>query len=381
MKNKKIQYWSTVHDDKLELVDKTVRFLQNEFCLDGTDMMWSPEYFSWKLGASNPAGKGYMSLAVEDDQVVGTISITKKRLLINGEKYLGAEIGDSYTAASIRRKGLPLDLSSVDSNPQVYKNKSIFGRLVSEVRHRAESDGVSLIYGTPNEFSYNGYVKHLGFVEVEKYVNKSYLRPTSLLLIKRVPVLKMFYKLFRMSEILSNKIPLFLFSNIFNRGVTFDNSIPSNDELNLLWDRSKPSKGFSLVRDAKYWHHRYTEHPLAEYNFHCARKKGCLEAIYVTRKFSSGKDKVSVSIVEWMGSGNVKFSYALAKILNEYNDSGVHYFHLWAQESSKEAKSAVSSLFLIRKIAPIIITNTPFSEDIITASNNIKFFLGSSDAI
>ena len=381
MKLKKIQYWSTVHDDQLELVDKTTVFLQGEFCLEGADKLWSPEYFIWKLGDSNPAGKGYMSLAVENGQVVGSISLTKKRLLINGKECLGGEIGDSYTSTAIKRRGRPSELSTIDPNPKSYKNKSIFGRLASEVRSRAESDGVSIIYGTPNKYSHPGYIKNLDYLNLQDYVNKSYFRPTSKLLIKEYPALKKIHFLLRGLELFSIAFQKFIYTNLLGRGITFDTSLPDYDEINQLWTRTKPRRGFSLVRDAAYWKHRYVEHPLASYSFFSVRKNGCLIGLSVTRLFSSEKDKSSISVVEWMTDNDVKFEYALSLILDFYKNSGVDFYYLWAQESSKEAIAALKNLFILKRNAPIIIANTKDAQFMRSSSKDINFYLGSSDAI
>jgi len=377
----KTQYWSTVHDDKLGLVEKLSEFLQNEFCQDGADVMWSPEYFKWKIGSANPAGNGYISLALENGVIVGSISLTKKRLIINGVECIGAEIGDSYTAASIRRRGKPFKLSTVEHDPKSYKNKSIFGRLASEVRQRAELDGVSIIYGTPNKFSYPGYIKKLDYIELNHYVNKSYFRPTLMLLVKHYPILRGLYDFFTPIENAFIQLKLFGFKIFSNRKIKFDNVIPEDDEINNLWIKNKKKFAFSLVRDAEYWQHRYKDHPLAKYEYFSARDNGDLVGIYITRKFSSSHNKSSISVVEWMAGDEVNFGHALATIINYYKNSRVDFFHLWAQESSKEAKAAAKTLFLLKRVAPIIIANTKKARDIKSASYMISFFLGSSDAI
>ena len=65
-----MEYWSTIEDDNLINVDKMAFFLQSEFSNSEADQIWSAEYFKWKLGSHNPAGKGYISLA--------TVHILKK---------------------------------------------------------------------------------------------------------------------------------------------------------------------------------------------------------------------------------------------------------------------------------------------------------------
>ena len=118
--------WHVVNDDKLGQVDLVVDFLMGEYCPTDSDPIWSAEYFRWKLGAANPAGTGYLTLAVAGGKVVGTVSLTRKRLLIGGKEYHGGEVGDSYSSANMRRGGQPAELSSGDNDKNSYINKSIF---------------------------------------------------------------------------------------------------------------------------------------------------------------------------------------------------------------------------------------------------------------
>ena len=99
--------WVSVNGDDLRLINKAAAFLEREFRAADADPIWSVEYFQWKLGPSNPAGRGYLSLAILDDEVVGVVSLTKKRLLINGRHVVGGEVGDTYTSARVRRGSQP----------------------------------------------------------------------------------------------------------------------------------------------------------------------------------------------------------------------------------------------------------------------------------
>ena len=131
--------WVPVNGDDLQLMDKVVAFLQGEFCPSDADPLWSVEYFRWKLGPNNPAGAGYVSLAMLDDKVVGIVSLTKKRLLLNGKPVVGCEVGDTYTSALARRGVQPAVPSTLDPDPASFVNRSIFGRLASDARARAEA--------------------------------------------------------------------------------------------------------------------------------------------------------------------------------------------------------------------------------------------------
>lgn len=378
-----ISHWSTLNDDELRMTDKAVEFLQGEFCPPGADPMWSTEYFRWKLGSSNPAGRGYLSLAMLDDRVIGTSALVKKRLLINGNECIGGEVQDAYSASAIRHSCRPINPSPKDPNPNSYINKSIFGRLAFEVRERADADGISVIYGTANHSSYRAYVneKKLRFFHCKEFQIESFSRPTSKVVSRMYPSLSFLGPLLRNIETLS----ISLQKNLYNRGLcksyTSDISVPSADELDALWIRLKPDKGFSLIRDATYWAHRYLAHPIAKYSFISIREKGYLVGVIVTRVFLVGGGKRVVAIAEWMNHKHVPFGYVLSEVLKYYRDSGVEVFNLWAGRSTQESKAATRSLFLARGRVTIIFADTPQARLVQSMSANSKFYIGSTDNV
>lgn len=372
--------WLDINDDELNFVEKTTHFLQSEFCPPNTDPMWSTEYFRWKLGSANPGGKGHISIAIMEDRVIGTVSLTKKRILVDGIESIGGEIGDSYSSASVRRKGQPARISSIDPDPKSYLNKSIFGRLASEVRARAEAGGISVIYGTPNENAYPGWIKRLGYFDFKECGNKSFSRPTTKWIVGRHPSTSFLAPVLRSVELSSIAFQKFSFRMGARRKLCFDVEIPLAEELDDLWVRRKPTHGFSLVRDAQYWKHRYQDHPIARYTFFCFREGSRLVGVLVTRFSSVGGGKHVVHIVEWMLEEHVRFGYCLAIVMYHYRNSGVETFNLWAQESSQDARSAIKSLFVPRHSIPIILADTVQARAFQSSFTSMHFFLGSSDA-
>lgn len=341
--------------------------------------MWSVEYFRWKLGPTNPAGPGYISIAVMEDRVVGTVSLTKKRLLINGTECIGGEVGDSYSSAAVRRRSRPIDLSPLDPDPESYINKSIFGRLASDVRARAERDGITLIYGTPNKNAYPGWIDRLGYFDLKNYRLRSFSRPTSKILARRYPSLTFLVPFLHGVDM--SCVALHKLAYCRSRKFAIVSQVPAPDELDDLWLRLKSPHGFCLVRDASYWRHRYIEHPLAKYEFLCIRDRNRLVGVVVTRFSSIADGRRVVAIAEWMNQENVPFGYVLSAILERYNASGAEVFNFWAQESSEEARAAVWSLFGSRHRTPIIFADTPQARSVRTTAKSMKFYLGSSDAV
>lgn len=374
-------YWTTVNDDRLKLVDKTVNFLQTEFCPAGADPMWSVEYFRWKLGEANPAGKGYISLAMIDDKVVGVVSLTRKRVLINGVEYAGGEVGDSYSSGAIRRNSRPDSISSIDSNPDSYINKSIFGRLASDVRSRAEADGTTIIYGTPNKNAYPGWIKRLNYFDLTAYDNGSFSRPTTKLLTQIYPALNPLAPVLRAVDFFLQSAYRTLFGNNAGKGLEIDANFPASAEIEALWNRVKPTHGFSLVRDSAYWRHRYLDHPFAQYSFFSIRQRGKLAGIVVARFAVIADCKCVVYLAEWMLEDIVGFGYVLSSIMAHYRHTDVQTFNFWARHDSDEAQAAAKALFFYRNRVPIIFADSSRSRSLLDSVSEMKFYLGSADAV
>jgi len=319
-------------------------------------------------------------LALVDDQVVGIVSLTKKRLFIDGKETIGGEVGDAYSSKRMRRYAQPADLSSLDSDPKSFINRSIFGRLASDVRARAEADGISVIYGTPNHNAYPGWTKRLGYFELLGYRNQSFSRPTWRMVLKKYPQFAFAGKLLRIAENAMVSAHAWLWRSVA-RGFVFDQSPPSEEEIEQLWSRTKPAMGFSLVRDAAYWRHRYGSHPLAEYSLFSVRVKGVLVSVVAVRLTSNVGGTPVLSIVEWMTEKRVPFGYVLAHIIYNCKGWNIDVFKLWANALGAEARAARLSLFLARGKVPIILANTLQGRKINSMAVEFSFFLGSTDAV
>jgi hypothetical protein len=371
--------WVPVNGDDLQLMDKAVAFLQGEFCPADADPVWSVEYFRWKLGSDNPAGAGYVSLAMLDDKVVGIVSLTKKRLLVNGKPVAGGEVGDTYTSARVRRGAQPAVSSTLDPDPASFVNRSIFGRLASDTRARADADGIRVIYGTPNANAYPGWTKRLGYFDFQAYDNQSFSRPTWRMFIKRYPGLAFAKSVIQAGEngLISVHAAL---SRAANGGLVFGVQPPSEEEIEALWERVKPSKGFSLVRDGEYWRHRYLEHPLARYVLFDVRRQEVLVGVVAIRLTGNGGGKSVLSIVEWMTEEYVSFGFLLTQTLDAFKSSEIDSFNFWANAAGQEAKAARQSLFVRRGRVPIIFADTVGSREVGAMKNSIYFYLGSADA-
>ncbi len=125
----------------------------------------SAEYFLWKI-SENPAGKGFVTLSMDREKIVGTLTMTQKKLFFKGKLISAVEIGDVFTDPAYQRQG-------------------IFTSLVIATRDRAIDNGVQLIYGTPNEIALPGYEKKCNIIRkngLDLFLWVLPLKPLSILL-------------------------------------------------------------------------------------------------------------------------------------------------------------------------------------------------------
>jgi hypothetical protein len=378
-----ITTWDAIEDDNLNFAEKTVTFLQSEFCPSGVDPIWSVDYFKWKLSNINPAGSGYLSVALCNNRVIGTVSLTRKRILINGIEYMGGEVGDSYSSNLFRCRTTCSSLSSYDSNPDSYINKSIFGRLASDVRARAEASGVSIIYGTPNKNAYPGWTKRLEYFDLITYDNQNYLRPTVHFIARKLPMKMLFCAAMYATEKVWLNFSKILNTSISDRNKkhTIEMGPPSDQEIDFLWDEVRPTIGFSLVRDSKYWVHRYKQYPLGIYSFFRVYDKERLVAFVVTRKATTNTGKKIVYIVEWMINESDLFEYIVYHIIDIYRKDEIDAFSFYASGSLFKGRYSIKYGFVKRNRVPIIFANTEEAQLLKKLNNDFHFYIGNTDAI
>jgi hypothetical protein len=373
--------WKTYSDDALDNVAAVSSFLQSNFCQNDADAMWSTEYFQWKLGSQNPAGPGYLTIALENDKVAATVSLTKKLSLINGEEIIAGEVGDTYTLIAINRKSHPETLSSIDPDPKSFLNRSMFGRLASDTRARAESDDVNIIFGTPNKSAYPGWVKRLNYYESPLINLRAYTQPGVSYIIKRFSFLKIFSHFL---EFLNTFILLIqrLAINMFEgRSCQIYRKLPSNTELDLLWQKTRVSDSFSLIRNSRYWEYRYIRHPLVKYDIFSIIDAGNLSGIVVCRVHNAGEGRICLSIVEWMLDENISFRWLLSNILTEYQNNTFYTVSYWADEDSREAKAGRILLFIPRSKIPVIFANNEIANNLLSRVRKVVLYQGNCDAI
>jgi hypothetical protein len=97
-------------------------------------------YFEWQY-MKNPFGKAIISLAKDEEKIIGANSI------IPIEIWIEKKLVKASLACNVQ----------VDSK---YQNQGIFSKLLKLMDSIATKDNISFLYAVPNDNSYNSFIKH-----------------------------------------------------------------------------------------------------------------------------------------------------------------------------------------------------------------------------
>lgn len=257
----------------------------------------TPDLFTWKLGSSNPAGQGFLTVAMSNGLVVGTASGTRKILIENNKTLEALEIGDTFTHPDFRKKGKCITPLSPNIESDKYFTVSIFGRLVSETIARAQLNGVHFIYGTPNENSRPPYIKRLRFNEIDNgnLYSKIILTPKFAPLQRIRWVLQIFQFVF---QLLTRVIS---YLKLGGNSLQEISSIQflENYKNNIFFGEYKSNKMY-LMNNYQVLYHRYILHPNHTYRFFQVNVKGANKGILITTEILRSSGVSSFVVSDWL---------------------------------------------------------------------------------
>lgn len=368
---------------------KLVEFLQR-VAPGGVESPWSREYFRWKLGESNPAGRGFLTCAVASGEVVGVTSLTPKRIWFRNQSVTGAEIGDLYThpallRVSAHRASRAGDRSgfSREFRKSEYLRRSVLGRLASESIHRASARGITLLYGTPNKLARPGLQKQLGFLAHPAHRNHRFVRPTAWGLVSRCRGLRPARGLLLGCEAMLERLLRALTVLRAGRRYRLDRLDQPSDRLNELWDRLKGQREFSLVRDQQYFQHRFFAHPVATYRIHTASDQGRLLGVMVTRIVKTLAGREYACIADWLVDASQPqiFPWLLTHAIHECDWKRLDGFQLWCGFPGGYTPMLRRLGFVRMSESPIVFLQNAQGNAALHTCPTLDFTLASSDNI
>jgi GNAT superfamily N-acetyltransferase len=374
--------WTVRINDDLDsgITEKAARFLLS-FSEDGAEPVWSADHFRWKLGDANPAGRGFMTVATCQDEVIGVTTVTRKRWWDGQREVAAAEIGDTYSHPDFRREGKADSPYTTDGTPDEYLGKSVFGRLVSETRDRAEQAGISLIYGTPNDNSMPGYVKRLRFFDYESHFNRYFMRPGTGAIVERLPFLRPLQTILYGIDRRCAK-SLHRLAN-GSGGLQCRESSSAGEEFDDLWHRLAAESQIGPLRDARYFRHRFLENPLGNYRVHALYQAGVICGVFVTRNVTQVSGLQVCYLAEWLLDPDIDgiFRYVVGHMISEDGGPDTKTYAFWA-EGDWAASQGLARLGCAGKgRVPIIFFGHPDSLGLEASHTKMHFTLATSDNI
>jgi hypothetical protein len=364
---------------------KVTNFLNKNFSIKDKDFFWKQENIKLKI-FNSPIGVGSFIYGItEDDKVIGTASLTIKRLVYNNKEIKIAEIGDTFTAQSktyIDKNSYEKfkclndkNLNHIhDEKKLLFINKSIFGRLVEELKIKAKNRDIDLIYGTANSNSSSSYLNRLGFIKANKdEVNEYFLITTKLIeqrfvQFKKISFfmnlsLNMIYNLYLNVLVNHNKLNIKCVNDIQHERDLIDN----------FWYEYQFKSG-TIVRDYNYIKWRYFSDK--NYKMYFLYKKEKLISWIILKEKNLNKFK-KITICDFLYSCSKKeFLFFFYKVLkkNDYQNCIINF---WSNTNQDIFKNI--SFYKNKKINLIYyFTNKDLKKNFDSIKN---FTIGCSDNI
>lgn len=292
----------------------------------------SKEYYEWKL-FKNPYQQGKIYLERKEGIVVGSTTITPKKISIFGKELMAAEIGDTFTHPEYRRQG-------------------IFSRGVNACTRYAISQGIKVIYGTPNSQSLPGYQNKFGY-PLCPFIKLNYMtkhRRNLLTAMKSIAKLILHRKaepakLFLRAMLKRRFSPSsFSRSKVSARKKSFDVFTVDKitDEIDGLW--GSPRYIFFTIRDKTYLNWRYFSNP-DEYQIIVA-KSGSDYLGYIVTKLSRNKKVGTICDFITIDDRLDVFHILIEKAEQLLDKAGVYLIQLRCVDSSPYYQALLDQAYL-----------------------------------
>jgi hypothetical protein len=322
-----------------------------------------PELFRWKV-QENPAGTGLLFLEHHNDAVTGSTSLTPKNLMLSGRVTLGAEIGDTYTHSDFRRQG-------------------IFGRGVRRCTEFGLSQGVELIYGTPNENSLTGYEDKLDYLRCPSAKVVSLYKPLSRRLV---------------GDIISRRVGSTLIGHMLaplyavwasytssraagsrRRQVKVESLTRFPEGVDGTWG-NRTDFAFFTRRDTTYLNWRFVENPHS-YLLFGAWWEGHLAGYLAARIYQRKLCRMAILADFAVENDRSDIFFPLLMTVEEHMKAeGIDQLELWASETSPYYPALLGSKYRpARPVNVIVYKETAVAKELLRSSKPWHFTIADSD--
>lgn len=221
----------------------------------------------------NPAGEGRIWLAEHGDKIVGQYAIMPVNVKIGNKIVFSSQSLDTMTHPDYRRQ-------------------KVFETLAKRVYDEAANDGIHIVYGFPNKFSYPGFIKKLSWFDIAPL--QIMLKPFNWRSAIRLKVKNKFLQkvLALGAGLVFNKIFFRTQQPPFAEGLAINQVSSFDDRINDFWAKVSSQHQIMVVRNKDYLNWRYST-PEANYSIFVAEKSGEIRGYLVLEHKLQGVTKVS----------------------------------------------------------------------------------------
>lgn len=364
-----LKLWDLLPSDDPTGMGKALSAFLQTFKEPGDDPNWSTEYFRWKI-ADNPAGKGFINLALSEGSPIGSATYTKKRVSVKGRIVTWAELGDCYTHPEFQRRG-------------------VLAALINQMKERAFQSEMSAIYGLPTEQARRVEEKHCNFtthphLKIANCISLYNLAKLAGDRIRWMPrILAILLSAIANVPLKALNLLWLAVASLSGLSITLiTDPRKLGPDYDLLWEKCQKQNDVLLVRDRNHLLNRFFAHPLAQYHFYECRRKGALQGYLVSRVQKIGGRRKCI-IADWLHDRDrpLTFLALLNKALRDGIQSGCDYFGTWGNRSSGDKRSIMISGFLIGGRQPVIIHKDESASEILGGRLRWHFTIADSDNV
>ena len=346
--------WVIKEIDSKNDFDKIEKFIKKKFSTT-YNIRLSSNYLYWKF-KQNKKFNGIIVVALKNNEIIGTASLTFKDIKYNDSKKYIAEIGDTYVDFGAQK-------FLIEKKSQLFKNsfeeRSIFGSMVSFLIEFSKKKKIEFIYGVPNNMSIQAYTKKLNFKSASKLNLYSYVLPNFKISNKKNNFVNMMLKLYR---------SLLCKVNYINLTYTIEKNLSFKD---LKFISKEKKNRYHLDKNKEYFDEKYKYNPQNNFRFCKIYKSLKLIGVFVLKEdFLSQK----IHIVDCLCEIEVKciIKYVLLVVNSHYNMS----VNFWEKSENFNFLTRLIYTIFERKMINII-----YYDDINLDQYTFfdEFYLGHSD--
>ena len=365
------------------LVEQTAAFF-DEYFPGVFGETCDPELFRWKLGPSNPAGRGILAVAVADDgeETAGVMTATMKQMTVEGRSVLGAEVGDSFTNPNFRRAGRAAELSAGTSADH-YLNRSVFGRLVDEVRRSLFDQNVEIVYGVPNDQALPGWCRRGGYAVAPTASAQSWHCPQPSIFADRLPG-RIGQITFAAFDALRSRPRhrLKTGESMTTISLRRDTPAPIFETIDRLWRSRPPGGNVVLIQNGDWVRHRYALHPSQSYDLHLVGGADRPSAFVISRTITRSHGATTLCLTEWSPGLSIdgrRFSELLFMVVENARD--VDTVSAWTNQRPGTWMRMVRAGFIPINSVPVVLGCNDLGRHIIDRAIPFPLPIGWSDNV